>query len=79
MAIHHILVRDFTTEQKRAVEHAADAVKKSTSKFCRDACVKAAGGKVAEGNGTSRLAKRKLFEKAAARKPGGGTRKPKRK
>lgn len=50
----HILVRDFTEKQKSAVEKAAQNClpKKSTSRFCRDAAVLAAGGKLEDGEGT---------------------------
>lgn len=60
----HILVRDFSNKQKRAVEAAADACKppKSTSRFCRDAAVLAAGGTL-EDNGAG-------AKKAATKKKG---------
>lgn len=39
MSLHNILVRDFTTEQKKLVETAADSQNQSTSRFIRDSAV----------------------------------------
>ncbi len=50
----NILVRDFTNTQKKAVDAAADAAGKSTSRFCRDAAVLKAGGKLEDGNGSKK-------------------------
>ncbi len=56
----HILVRDFTEKQKSAVETAAQnsLPKKSTSRFCRDAAVLAAGGKLEENGAKKATAKK---------------------
>lgn len=64
--LHNILVRDFTEEQKKAVESAADKAQKSTSKYIRDAAVEKAGGKAGDG----------VPKKKPGRKP--GTKMPKK-
>jgi len=44
--LHNILVRGYSTEQKKAVETAATKQGTSTNEFIRNASVKAAGGKL---------------------------------
>lgn len=65
---HHILVRDFNSNQKKAVETAADACvpKKSTSRYIRDAAIEKAGGKLDDNGSAAPKAKAK---KAAAERP----------
>ncbi len=65
MSLHHILVRDFSSEQKKRVEEAADSVGKSTSRFCRDSAVEAAGGKIEK----EKESKKPAAKKAVKAKP----------
>jgi hypothetical protein len=75
----HILVRDFSAKQKSDVEKAARELnpRKSTSKFCRDAAVLAAGGKLEDEDGApaaksapkAPAAPRHAVKKVAAKAP----------